>query len=171
MGFHLAYIITKLLLHRLNKCEVPAIVKHGHSNDAFGNWGHSNAGGGVCVCVWTQRIHWDMGGPETGHKLFPGPCISQFSSVQSLSRVRLFGTPWITARQASLSITNSWSSLKLKSIESSYLSSNGSPWRCFGSLRVSNWTLCLISLAKIWAFSFFSVLWPLIPLVKDLGNY
>ena len=42
----------------------------------------------------------------------------QFSSVQSLSRVQLFGTPWIAARQASLSITNSWSSLKLTSIES-----------------------------------------------------
>ena len=42
----------------------------------------------------------------------------QFSSVQSLSRVRLFVTPWIAARQASLSITNSWSSLKLTSIES-----------------------------------------------------
>ena len=41
----------------------------------------------------------------------------QFSSVQSLSRVRLFATPWITARQASLSITISWSSLKLTSIE------------------------------------------------------
>ena len=43
---------------------------------------------------------------------------SQFSSVQSLSRVRLFATPWIAARQASLSITNSWSSLRLMSIES-----------------------------------------------------
>ena len=42
----------------------------------------------------------------------------QFSSVQSLSRVRLFTTPWITERQASLSITNSWSSLRLTSIES-----------------------------------------------------
>ena len=41
----------------------------------------------------------------------------QFSSVQSLSRVCLFVTPWITARQASLSITNSRSSLKLMSIE------------------------------------------------------
>jgi len=40
-----------------------------------------------------------------------------FSSVQSLSRVQLFATPWIAARQASLSITNSWSSLKLTSIE------------------------------------------------------
>ena len=38
--------------------------------------------------------------------------------VQSLSRVWLFVTPWITARQASLSITNSWSSLRLRSIES-----------------------------------------------------
>ena len=42
----------------------------------------------------------------------------QFSSVQSLNRVRLFATPWIAARQASLSITNSWSSLKLTSIKS-----------------------------------------------------
>ena len=41
----------------------------------------------------------------------------QFSSVQSLSRVRLFATPWIAARQASLSITNSRSSPRLTSIE------------------------------------------------------
>ena len=41
----------------------------------------------------------------------------QFSSVQSLSRVRLFATPWIAAHQASLSITNSRSSPKLISIE------------------------------------------------------
>ena len=41
-----------------------------------------------------------------------------FSSVQSLSRVQLFATPWIAAYQASLSITNSWSLLKLMSMES-----------------------------------------------------
>ena len=41
----------------------------------------------------------------------------QFSSVQPLSRVRLFAPPWIAARQASLSITNSWSLLKLMSIK------------------------------------------------------
>ena len=41
----------------------------------------------------------------------------QFSSVQSLSYVQFFVSPWIAAHQASLSITNSWSSLKLKSIE------------------------------------------------------
>ena len=44
--------------------------------------------------------------------------IVQFSSVQSFSRVRLFATPWIAARQASLSITNSQSSPRLTSIES-----------------------------------------------------
>ena len=44
--------------------------------------------------------------------------ILPFSSVQSVSRVRLFATPWIAARQASPSITNSRSSLRLMSIES-----------------------------------------------------
>ena len=44
--------------------------------------------------------------------------VIQFSSVQSLSRVRLFATPWIAARQASLSITNSRSSLNFMSMES-----------------------------------------------------
>ena len=48
------------------------------------------------------------------HQLFG----TQFSSVQSVSRVRLFATPSTAARQASLSITNSHSSLKLTSIES-----------------------------------------------------
>ena len=43
--------------------------------------------------------------------------ISKFSSVQSLSRVLLFANPWTAARQASLSITNSQSLLKLKSIQ------------------------------------------------------
>ena len=43
--------------------------------------------------------------------------IAQFSSAESLSRVPLFATPWIAARQASLSITTSRSSLKLMSIE------------------------------------------------------
>ena len=42
----------------------------------------------------------------------------QFNSVQSLSRVQLFATPWTAAHQASLSITNSQSLPKLMSIES-----------------------------------------------------
>ena len=40
----------------------------------------------------------------------------KFSSVQSFSHIQLFATPWTAARQASLSITNSWSLLKLMSI-------------------------------------------------------
>ena len=58
---------------------------------------------------WNSAVHlW----PETGER-----SISQFTSVQSLSRVQLFVTPWIAAPQASLSITNSWSLLKLMPIE------------------------------------------------------
>ena len=61
-----------------------------------------------------------------GHKIsknwkdFTGisPNSFQFPSVQLLSCIRLFATPWTAAHQASLSITNSWSLLKLMSIES-----------------------------------------------------
>ena len=52
------------------------------------------------------------------------PEMDQCSSVQSLSLVQLFATPWIAARQASLSITNSQSPLKLMSIESVMSSSH-----------------------------------------------
>ena len=44
-------------------------------------------------------------------------CVCTFSSVQSLSRVQLFATPWTTEHQASMSVTNSWSLLKLMSIK------------------------------------------------------
>ena len=61
-----------------------------------------------------------------GHRslsVYPISCcrektLASFSSVQSLSCVWLFATPWIAACQAFLSITSSWSSLKLMSIES-----------------------------------------------------
>ena len=52
------------------------------------------------------------------HFLYPVNHSVQFSSVQSLSRVQLFATSWTTAHQASLSTTNSQSSLRLTSIES-----------------------------------------------------
>ena len=54
----------------------------------------------------------------------PVLCCLSISSVQSLSRVLLFATPWIAARQASLSITNSRSLLKLMPIESVMSSSH-----------------------------------------------
>ena len=52
------------------------------------------------------------------NKLVVNTGIWSFSSVQSLSRVRLFATPWAAACQVSLSITNTWSLPKLMSIES-----------------------------------------------------
>ena len=88
--------------------------------------------------------------------------MKQFSSVQSLSHVRLFATPWIAARQASLSITNSWSSLKLMCIESVMPSSHlilYHPLRLLPpippSIRVfSNESTLLIRWPKYWSFSF-----------------
>ena len=84
-----------------------------------------------------------------------------FSSVQSLSRVRLFATPWTAACQASLSITNSRSSLTLMSIEwvmpSSHLILCHSllPLAIFPSIRVfSSQSVLCISLPKYWSFRF-----------------
>ena len=51
-------------------------------------------------------------------RFFSFSSLSAISSVQSLSHVRLFATPWTATHQASLSITNSWSLPKLMSIES-----------------------------------------------------
>ena len=86
----------------------------------------------------------------------------QFSSVQSLSRVGLFVTPWTTACQASLSITNSRSLLKFMSTESVMPSNHLilchplllSP-SIFPSIRVfSNESALLIRWPKYWSFSF-----------------
>ena len=55
---------------------------------------------------------------ESGSRIYLYFSSSQFSSVQSLSHVRFFATPWTVAYRASLSITNSQSLLKLTSIES-----------------------------------------------------
>ena len=57
------------------------------------------------------------GGPGKGYGTISYHQPEDFSSVQLLSHVWLFAAPWIRARQASLSITNSWSSLKLMSIK------------------------------------------------------
>ena len=86
----------------------------------------------------------------------------QFSSVQSLSPVRLFGTPWTAARQASLSITNSWSLLKLMSIESVVPSNHLILCRplllspsIFSSIRVfSNESALHIKWPMYWSFTF-----------------
>ena len=84
-----------------------------------------------------------------------------FSSVQSLSRVRLFATPWTAARQASLFITNSWNLLKLMSIKlvmpPNHLicCSLLLPPSIFPSIRVfSNESVLHIRWPKYWRFSF-----------------
>ena len=85
-----------------------------------------------------------------------------FSSVQSLSRVWLFATPWIAARQASLAITNSRSSLRLTSIESVMPSSHLILCRPLllllpipPSIKVfSNESALRIRWPKYWSFSF-----------------
>ena len=83
----------------------------------------------------------------------------QFSSVQSLSRVRLFATPWIAARQASLSITNSRSSLRLTSIESVMPSSHLILCRPLlllplipSSISIFQWVSSLHEVAKVLEF-------------------
>ena len=86
----------------------------------------------------------------------------QFSSVQLLSHVRLFATPWTAARQASLSINNSWSLLKLMSIESVMPSSHlilCHPLLLLPlippSIRVSsNESILHMRWPKYWSFSF-----------------
>jgi len=91
-----------------------------------------------------------------------GPSWLFISSVQSLSRVWLFSTPWTTAHQASLSITNSQSLLKLMSIESVMPSNPLILCRpllflpsIFPSIRVfSNESVLCIRWPKYWSFSF-----------------
>ena len=86
----------------------------------------------------------------------------QLSSVHSLSHVRLFATPWIAVRQASLSITNSKSSLKLTCIESVMSSSHlilGRPLLLLPpippSIKVfSNESTLPMRWPKYWSFSF-----------------
>ena len=85
----------------------------------------------------------------------------QFSSVRSLSHDRLFATPWTAECQASLSITNSWSFLKLMSIESVMLSNHLIlccplllPPSVFPRIRVfSNESILCIRWPKYWSFS------------------
>ena len=67
-----------------------------------------------CILKFSYLMNW----PFYQYDWFSISGKIQFSSVQSLSRVRLFVTPWTAACQASLSITNSQSLLKLMSIKS-----------------------------------------------------
>ena len=72
--------------------------------------------GSLSLFRWSSQPRDQTQVPYIAGRFFTSWAI--FSSVQSLSHVRLFVTPWTAACQASLSITNSRSSLKLMSIES-----------------------------------------------------
>ena len=107
-------------------------------------------------CCWEG-----LGGKSLGVVIWLEVSV-QFSSVQSLSCVRLFVTPWTAACQASLSITNSWSLPKLMSIESVMPSNHLIlcrplllPPSIFLSIRVfSNESARPIKWPKYWNFSF-----------------
>ena len=115
---------------------------------------------------WVGKIPWRRKWQPTPVFL-PGKSHRQrnlagYSSVQSLSCVRLFATSWTAARQASLSITNSQSSLKLMSIES-VMPPNHLILCCpllllpsvFPSIRIfSNESALHIRWPKYWSFSF-----------------
>ena len=87
---------------------------------------------------------------------------NSLSSVQLLSHVQLFVTPWTAARQASLSFNNSWSLFKLMSIESMMPSNHLGlchplllPPSVFPSIRVfSDESVLLMRWPKYWSFSF-----------------
>ena len=109
--------------------------------------------------------------PSLGNKSLASECHSSaviwvesvhFSSVQSLSHVQLFSTPWIAAHQASLSITNSLSLLRLMSIDLVMPSNHLTLCHplfllpsIFPSIRVfSNKSVLCIRWPKYWSFSF-----------------
>ena len=98
---------------------------------------------------------------KRGHMIRVQVKTQSFSSVQSLSRVQLFATPWTAARQASLSITNSWNLLKFMSID--LVMPSNHLILChpllllpsiFLSIRVFNVSALHIRWPKYWSFSF-----------------
>ena len=113
-------------------------------------WGRSRA----CCRPWLPLLS-----PASS---LPPITFLSFSSVQSLSHVRLFVTPWTVACQASLPITNSWSLLRLRSIKSMMPSNHLILCRSllllpsvFPSIRVfSNESALHIRWPKYWSFSF-----------------
>ena len=110
------------------------------------------------------KMNWETGNPILSEARRPerGALTSQISSVQSLSRVRLFATPWTAASQASLYFINSWSLLKLMSIE--LVMPSNHLILChplllllsiFPSIRVfSNESVLRIRWPEYWSFSF-----------------
>ena len=123
-----------------------------------GGWGQDSRVSSLqASCLLMDLAFWlKFESTEVNLSSSPG----QFSSVQLLSRVQLFVTPWTAARQVSLSITNSWRSLKLMSIDLVMPTiSSCHPLlllpSIFPSIRVfSNDLVLRIWWPKYWRFSF-----------------
>ena len=116
-----------------------------------------------CLFVCLHRTLYLSRGPLISDYNCTSVCvIIDYSSVQSLRHVQLFATPWTAAHQASLSITNTWSLLKLMSIELVIPSNHLIfchplllPPSIFPSIReFSNGSVLCISWPKYWSFSF-----------------
>ena len=110
---------------------------------------------------WHQRFFFFVSRTERLRIIMKQKEYKTNQSGQSLSRVQLFGTPWTTARQASLSITNYWSLPKLMSIETVMPSNYLILCRplllpsTFPSIRVfSNESALCIRWPKYWSYSF-----------------
>ena len=117
-------------------------------------------------CLENSMVDYSPWGHRVGHdwatNTFTSDTSVQFISCESLSRVQLYATPWTAARQASLSITNSWSLLKLMSMESVMPSNHlilcyplFLPPSIIPSIRVfSSESVLHIRWQKYWSFSF-----------------
>ena len=153
-------VVKWKLLSRVWFCASPWTIVHGILQARILEWvavpfsrGSSQTKGsnpGLPHCRWILYQLSHQGSPT-----------SLIQSVQSLSRVQLFATPWAAAHQASLSITNYRSLLKLMSIESVMPSNHLIlchpllPPSIFPSIRVfSNGSVLRIRWPEYWSFSF-----------------
>jgi len=119
---------------------------------------------GMTSNSWWRSSDGILGNSPKGRRWDPGHETAQqrFSSVQLLSHVRIFATPWTAARHASLSLTNSWSLIKLISVKSVMPSSHLILCHpllllplIFPSIGVfSNESALHIRWPKCWSFSF-----------------
>ena len=144
-----------IFLYRISATKIPGAMLFVYSVAALGN-------------MKDQKFIRGSPWPQDAYNLLRGrtQITTRLSSVQLLSRVWLFATPWIASRQASLSITNSWSSLKLMSIESVMPSSHLILCRPLlllppipPSIRVfSNESTLHMRWPKYWSFSFSIIL-------------
>ena len=126
-------------------------------------YAHKDYGFLPFTSYWINELHWVLNSTNPNHGVYILRVIKLwFISVQLLSHIWLFATPWTAAQQASLSITKSWSSLKLMSIES-VMPSNHLILCCplllppsiFPSITVfSNESILSIRWPKYWSFSF-----------------